>query len=260
MVCFEINDLKGRIFMKKIAFALAMVSLAACGTVKNNNASTKADSAVAAVDMTGKVYSRMVATGGLFGQPAGTRKHTIKFLEGSKLIDNSDTFFGNPPATRSYHLNDHVIAIRISDTSSERYILSADLKTLTGEAGAVLTIEGSADDLTTANLQQSDITAVIGLFNRVSVPAVSENADCSSDEAVIESRVTGFNPAQWTIAFGSSKVNLTQAEIQSMIVMFNRLNVAGVVTGITHVEQVLIKSRACNLSPASWTVTYQKAQ
>ena len=135
------------------------------------------------------------------------------------------------------------------------------MKTLTGEAGAVLTLEGgSGDGLTTASLQETDVMALIGIFDRVSVPAVSENADCSSTQAVIESRVTGFNPAKWTIVFGGSKVSLTPTEVQSMIAMLNDLKVAVVVTGITDVQQVTVTSRACNLSAAIWTATYKKAQ
>jgi len=118
-----------------------------------------------------------------------------------------------------------------------------------------------ADSRVTVAMDPADIPAVIGIFNRVQVKAVAQNADCSASEAVIESRVRSFNPAKWSILSGDIKAALTQTEIPSMITMFNRLQVAvNQENSIDLRSIVTIKSRVCNLRPAVWTVTYNKAQ
>ncbi|MCX5793168.1 MAG: hypothetical protein NTY45_13270 [Elusimicrobia bacterium] len=110
---------------------------------------------------------------------------------------------------------------------------------------------------TVAVLVQAEIITMIGIFDRVGVKAKSENADCSSEQVVIESSVRSFNPAKWSINFDGAKVALTSEEIPSMVAMFGRLNVRAIPqNGIDRVSQVIIKSRVCNLRPAVWTATY----
>jgi hypothetical protein len=77
---------------------------------------------------------------------------------------------------------------------------------------------------------------------------------------VIASSAIQMNPAKWTIAFADRELELTSAEIQSMITLFNRLDVGGTLTGITHVSQVTIKSKVCGMNPANWTATYKKGE
>lgn len=69
--------------------------------------------------------------------------------------------------------------------------------------------------------------------------------ECTSQSAVIESRVSGFSPAHWTIAFGNSNVNLKQSEIQSVVSLFNNLNVAVTGNGVTKVQQIAVKAEYC---------------
>jgi hypothetical protein len=66
----------------------------------------------------------MVETGGMFGQPAGKREHCIKFLEGKKVEDNADTFFGNPPENGTYTLVGKSITLHFEN--NVLYELSSD--------------------------------------------------------------------------------------------------------------------------------------
>lgn len=100
----------------------------------------------AALSLVGKNYCRMVSTGGLFGQPVGTREHCIKFLDSTTAMDNADTFFGNAPRSSSYAISGQTITLTTKDRSSgrnsvEKYTLSADASTITGSSGAVLTVK-----------------------------------------------------------------------------------------------------------------------
>ncbi len=55
-------------------------------------------------ELDGKKFCRSVTSGGMMGQPAGTRLHCISF-KGGRATDNANTFFGNPPQTFTYALN-----------------------------------------------------------------------------------------------------------------------------------------------------------
>ncbi len=116
-----------------------------------------------------------------------------------------------------------------------------------------------AADSVTFSLERSDIDSLIGIFDRVGVKGKSENGDCYSTEVIIDTRVRGFNPAEWSIIFNDDAATLTKEEIPSMIDMFNRLKVgSSLISGITRVSEVTIKSRVCNLRPAVWTATYYR--
>lgn len=215
-----------------------------------------------AISLAGKTYSRMVPSGGIFGQPAGSFKHTIHFIDGVNLEDNANSAFGNPPASYSYRLEGNVVLIKLSASAKEKYRLSKDLKTLTGEAGAVLKLEeDSADDgLTTEPLKAEAVQAMIRIFDRVHIPVQSNTPDCSEESAVIRSVTTSFNPSSWTIQSVGVDEKLNQAEISSMIALFDSLPLQLSVSGITATQEVTVKSQACNLNPAAWTVSYKKRQ
>lgn len=123
------------------------------------------------------------------------------------------------------------------------------------------------DPFTTEAMEQADIAAVTGIIGRVGYLGKEEPGDCYSYEAVIESRVRGFNPAKWSIIYvdtsnftkGKKVVALTDTEIRSMITMFDRLHVASTrLADITLVSEVAIKARSCHTRPLVWTVTYRK--
>ena len=80
----------------------------------------------------GKKFCRMVETGGMFGQPAGKREHCIKFLEGKKVEDNADTFFGNPPEKGTYSLVGKTIILNFENNVV--YELSSDGKRISSVA------------------------------------------------------------------------------------------------------------------------------
>lgn len=130
--------------MKKIVFALALTSLVACGTAKEEigaESATKKDTLVS-VNLNGMSYCRMVPTGGQLGQPAGQREHCISFSDSQKVIDNGSTFFGNPPQRGTYAVKGRVVTLTLNSvngTSVEKFTLSTDTKTITSEAGAILT-------------------------------------------------------------------------------------------------------------------------
>ncbi len=108
----------------------------------------------------------------------------------------------------------------------------------------------------TVPLFQAEIKNLIGIFDRISVVATVENADCTTTKAVIETRAKGFNLNKWSIAYGNIRTALTSAEIPSLVSLFDRLDVAPAANGIETVYQVTVEDRVCNLRPAVWTATY----
>ncbi|MCK4935837.1 MAG: hypothetical protein KAR84_03205 [Elusimicrobiales bacterium] len=117
-------------------------------------------------------------------------------------------------------------------------------------------------DFVKVSLEQNEISALIGIFNRVNVKATRENSDYSDTKVTIGSRSRGLNPAKWTIMFGDEEVSLTKEEIFSMISMFNRMKVAGSAISCcgVRVTEVIIENRVYNnnLRPAVWTGSYYK--
>ena len=57
-----------------------------------------------------KTFCRTVISDGMFGQPKGERSHCVGFQEG-QMIDNSNTFFGNPPESHPYRIKAEIIEI-----------------------------------------------------------------------------------------------------------------------------------------------------
>jgi hypothetical protein len=106
--------------MKSILFALAL-PLTLAFTVQASAAST---------------YCRTVAGGGL-GQPRGSvREHCVTLGDEGKLIDNANTFFGNPPEILPFEMNGNVVMVYRSGQWSYAYTLVGT--TLLNGAGAVL--------------------------------------------------------------------------------------------------------------------------
>jgi hypothetical protein len=97
------------------------------------------------VSLAGMTYSRTFVTEPIFGQPGGERTHSLAFDE-DFVVDNADTFFGNPPSTHPYRVVDgEVQLLSDADQVLGSYALSADMLTLTNnETGAVLTLEAPA--------------------------------------------------------------------------------------------------------------------
>ena len=97
------------------------------------------------IDLAGKKFCRNVKSDGLNGRPAGLRRHCINFIDDKKVVDDGSTFFGNPPESGTYMVEDRTITLVLTGVTgtshSEKYTLSADGKSIKGEAGAVLNLE-----------------------------------------------------------------------------------------------------------------------
>ena len=198
--------------MKKIVLALGMTSLVACSTAKEETgteSATKKDAPVA-VDLAGKSYCRMAATGGVLGQPVGQREHCISFSDSQNVIDNGSTFFGNPPQRGTYAVKGRVVTLKLNSvtgTSIEKYTLSADAKTITGEAGAILT---QKVEIALANKKYCRMVSSGGIFGQ---PA-GEREHCIKfvdGEKVSDNGSTFFgNPAeQGTYLVNGQAITLT---------------------------------------------------
>jgi hypothetical protein len=75
-------------------------------------------------ELDGLRFCRSVETGGMFGQPKGTRLHCLSFNEGV-ATDNASTFFGNPPRSYSYKVKRN----KIIDTDAKKatgYVITED--------------------------------------------------------------------------------------------------------------------------------------
>ncbi len=88
----------------------------------------------------GRAYCRTVASGGMFGQPKGERKHCVSFAKGI-ATDNANTFFGNHPESAPYQVSENKVSFGFSE-----YVISADgtyLATIKGSAlaGTILVLQ-----------------------------------------------------------------------------------------------------------------------
>ena len=91
-------------------------------------------------ELDGNHFCRKVKSDGSFGQPRGEREHCVSFEEDT-MVDNANTFFGNPPKSISYVLvGEKVLVVDDGDLSSP-YNYNAKDKTLTNSAGAVLKVK-----------------------------------------------------------------------------------------------------------------------
>jgi hypothetical protein len=250
-----------------LSLGLGLLGFTACDTIRDSGSDVEGFPGFslpqpAAVELDGKVYSRIVHSDGLFGQPATDRTHSVKFLEGGLVMDNASTFFGNPPETNPYALEGRDVVISHDGEEVDRYTLSDDGLTLTNGAGAVLTLEATpapADAPVTAALEQAEISEMIKLIDRVQVP-VSSNGACTVQTADIKSVTRSFNPAKWTIAFDGKVETLTATEASAMAQLFGRLAVRAVARGIDLTSVATINSKVCGFSPANWSATYLKAE
>lgn len=84
------------------------------------------------------------------GQPLGSPSevkftHTVQFRDDGIATDNASTFFGNPPETGKYKVEGNVVTLDLRGVTGrsyrQKYVLSDDGLTITGEAGAVLTLK-----------------------------------------------------------------------------------------------------------------------
>lgn len=242
-------------------FILSLTLLAACqGHVNAPSVAKEDETTHVSKSLAGKTYSRTFVTKPLLGRPGGKQTHFLKFsADGLSVVDNANTFFGNPPATYNYELEGLLLKVTEENNHIAKYTLSADGKTLTSETGAVLTLLMQKDEAQeqTLALTQSEITAAIQLFNRVKVP-LTGNSACTQQVATLKSKVVGFNPAEWSVSFEGDEVPLAEGEKGAAIALFNRAKVPAVeVNSVTLTSEALIKSRECGFSPAQWTLTFK---
>jgi hypothetical protein len=102
---------------------------------------------------------------------------------------------------------------------------------------------------TTTTLNQSEISTAIGLFNRVGVTPVSQNADCSTSSGTVSSTACGFSPAIWTF----QGQQLRPSEVQVFLALFNRANVPAVsVNADCSTSKAMVVETVCGVSPANW--------
>lgn len=83
----------------------------------------------------GKKFCRTVERGGMFGQPRGSAEHCVSF-SGGHMHDNANTFFGNPPETKPYKVEDDVVLALDKGDWESVYRIEGD--TLKNEVGTVL--------------------------------------------------------------------------------------------------------------------------
>lgn len=128
--------------MKQLILALSIAALSACGA-GNSTSNAELSSAVSPT-LAGKSYCRTVVSNGEFGQPRGKRQHCLTFVNATKVVDNSPTFFGNPPKTGVYLLEGHTLVVSFNnEQDKDVYSLSVDNKTITNLEGRVLTLSPS---------------------------------------------------------------------------------------------------------------------
>jgi hypothetical protein len=92
---------------------------------------------LACLQLDGTTFCRKVESDGMFGQHRSVRQHCVSFSLG-KMTDNANTFFGNPPETLPYHIENEneVVVYRDGNPSVEYKYENASL---INSQGAVLT-------------------------------------------------------------------------------------------------------------------------
>lgn len=127
--------------MKQVLMALTLAAVSACGIANNG---TTAHLSSSSQSLAGKAFCRSVVSNGGFGQPAGVREHCLTFVNKAQVIDNANTFFGNPPQTGTYLLQGLTLVTEFVSPAGEEekhiYSLSSDGKKLTSLEGQVLTL------------------------------------------------------------------------------------------------------------------------
>ncbi len=232
------------------------------GCVPRTTGSTTASEppTVTAASLVGKVYKRDVISEGLFGQPAGKSEHTLEFLAGSKVRDNGSTFFGNPPEVLPYLVKGSTLII-VRNSVRLDYRIASDLKSISRESMVFQLVEPKQDASVTAELIDSEKVAAIKIFDRVKAPLKEENPICFYSEVTIRAVTMGFNPSHWSAVVEESETELSPAEINDMIKLFNRLQVAALTSdGLEYISEAKIKQHVCGFNPASWTATYVKTK
>lgn len=132
---------------KKLLIVFAMVPFSSCGSNKPNAAAFK-DLQIQSLSLEGKKFCRTFLTGGILGQPAGERTHCIAFGPNKTVTDNASTIFGNPPENGVFSIQGNKITLTLGSRGSSYsvvYHVSHDGKTITSEAGAVLTLVEMAE-------------------------------------------------------------------------------------------------------------------
>ena len=132
---------KGEFRMTKSIFISGLLLLVSACSNQNDGVADSSD-VLASSTLTGKEFCRMVETGGFFGQPEGKSEHCIQFLEGKKVKDNANTFFGNPPQYGTYSLVGKTITLIFENKKD--YVLSSDGESISSSSNdkVVLTLKG----------------------------------------------------------------------------------------------------------------------
>jgi hypothetical protein len=99
---------------------------------------------VPAVVLDGKKFCRTIQGDGMMGQPAGESQHCIEFISATAVVDDGSSSFGNPPEQGTYQVSGSKITMSLNSVTGpyeETYTLSRDGKSITGEEGAILTLD-----------------------------------------------------------------------------------------------------------------------
>ena len=133
--------------MKQLFLALTLAALSACGTP---SAESTILAGVSSLNVAGKTFCRTVERDGSMGQPKGSALQCVTFKNSFQVVDNSSSFFGNPPEHGTYIQQGRTITVQlIGRTGAPRekvlYSLSKDGIALTDLDGSrVLTLQVNA--------------------------------------------------------------------------------------------------------------------
>jgi hypothetical protein len=110
----------------------------------------------------------------------------------------------------------------------------------------------------TSPLKDSEKVTVEKILSHFSIPQVKFN-DCKKVEFDVNSKVTGFNPAQWTVKWGSSNKPLPQQIIPGILDITNRIPIQILRPDtITMLYKMKFYGKSCGNNPMVWQVTYQE--
>lgn len=105
-------------------------------------------------------------------------------------------------------------------------------------------------------LLPSEIKLAIELSNKYQVPFQTDGV-CGKTEFEVVSRVKGFNPASWRLASSTKSHKLSNAEVQKLIGLINRVGVPLIeVDSITTETRATITGASCGFTPNTWTISF----
>lgn len=186
---------------KSLLIALSVLGIfSSCKTTSESNAKVQHLSP----SLANREYCREVQSG------SQSQTHCIRFLEEQKVEDNGSTFFGNPPEFGSYQLTGSTLTLTLmAQTGSYEvvYQLSSKQDTITGEAGAVLTL------VSAISLEGKKFCRTIQGDGMMGQPA-GESQHCiefTSATSVVDDGSSSFGnpPEQGTYQVSGSKITMS---------------------------------------------------